>query len=332
MDGVGADEAQHRDCRDEDSIRQAGNLRKAAAAEHTDGQHEELHEHEARKECIGHGSILGEQLRSRGKTLNDKAAHENCRDGFARDAESQHRDKGAAGDGVVRSLGAADALDSAVAEVFLVLGELLCAVVAHEAGDGCAGAGQDADDVADDPGADDRGHEELFLFTGQRYLIGELCGLGALLDLFLGEDEHLRHREETDQRAGDVDALGEEGLTEHEALGAVNGVEADGGNKQTKRTGHESLDHGLARNAGDDGKTEDTEPELLRRHEFQRELSQQRGEEVERNAAEQAAPEGRPASHRKSLTGFALQGHLVALDSRCGRGRGTGGVDEYGGN
>ena len=106
------------------------------------------------------------------------------------------------------------------------------------------------------------GMRNFFLFTGQRDLIGELCGLGALLDLLLGEDEHLRHREQTDQRAGDVDALGEEGLTEHEALGAVNGVEADGGNKQTKRTGHESLDHGLARNTGDDGKTEDAKPEF----------------------------------------------------------------------
>ena len=189
-----------------------------------------------------------------------------------------------------------------------------------------------ADDVADDPGADDRGHEELFLFTGQRDLIGELCGLGALLYSFLGEDEHLRHREQTDERAGDVDALGEEGLTEHEALGAVDGIKADGGDKQTERTGHESLDHGLARNAGDDGKTEDAEPELLRRHELQRELSQQRGEEVKRNAAEQAAPEGRPAGRRQRFTGFALQGHLVALDSRCGGSRGTWGVDEYGGD
>ena len=213
-----------------------------------------------------------------------------------------------------------------------MLGELLCAVVAHEACDGCARTGEYADDVADDPGADNgRGKYLLFLFR-EGDLIGELCGLGALLDLLLGEDEHLRHREETDQRARDVDALGEEGLTEHEALGAVNGVEADGGNKQTKRTGHEALDHGFARNTGNYGKAEYAEPELLRRHELQRELSQQRGEEIKRNAAEQAAPEGRPASRRKSLTGFALQGHLVALDSRCGRSRGAGSVDEYGGD
>ena len=332
MDSVGADKAQDCDCRDEDSIRQAGYLRKAAAAKHTDGQHEELHEHEARKEGIGHGSVLSEQLRSRSKTLNDKAAHENCRDGFAGDTEGKHRDERAAGDGVVRGFGAADAFDRAVAEVFLMLGELLCAVIAHEACDGCAGTGEYADDVADDPGADNgRGKYLLFLFR-EGDLIGELCGLGALLDLLLGEDKHLRHREQTDQRAGDVDALGEEGLTEHEALGAVDGIKADGGDKQTERTGHESLDHGLARNAGDDGKAKNAEPELFCRHELQRELSQQRGEEVERNAAEQAAPEGRPAGRRQRFTGFALQGHLVALDSRCGRSRGAGGVDEYGGD
>ena len=211
-----------------------------------------------------------------------------------------------------------------------MLGELLCAVVAHEACDGCARTGEYADDVADDPGADNgRGKYLLFLFR-EGDLIGELCGLGALLDLLLGEDEHLRHREETDQRARDVDALGEEGLTEHEALGAVNGVEADGGNKQTKRTGHEALDHGFARNTGNYGKAEYAEPELLRRHELQRELSQQRGEEIKRNAAEQAAPEGRPAGRRQRFTGLALQGHLVALDSRCGGSRGAGGMYKYG--
>ena len=34
-----------------------------------------------------------------------------------------------------------------------------------------------------------------------------------LNDLFLGENEDLRHREQADQRAGDVDALGEERLS-----------------------------------------------------------------------------------------------------------------------
>ena len=97
MDGIGADKAQHRDAGDKDSVGQAGDLRKAAAAEHTDGEHEELDEHEAREEGVGHRGVLGEEFGSRSQPLNDQTAHQNRGDGFAGDAEGQHRDQGAAG-------------------------------------------------------------------------------------------------------------------------------------------------------------------------------------------------------------------------------------------
>ena len=315
MDGIGADKAQHRDAGDKDSVGQAGDLRKAAAAEHADEQHEELHENKAREERVGHRRVLGEELGARGEALNDKTAHQNRRDGFAGDAKRQHRDQRAAGNGVVGRFRAADAFDGAVAEVLLVLGELLGVIVAHEAGDGRARARENADDVADDPGTDDRRREHLLLRFGKTDLIGELGGLLTLLDLLLGKDEHLRHGEETDERARRVDALGEERMAEHEALGAVDGVKADRGKEQAERAGHEALDDGLARNAGDDRKAEDTEPELFRRHEFQRELGKQRGEEVQGDAAEQAAPEGAPAGRGERLARLTLQRHLVAADA-----------------
>ena len=332
MDGIGADKAQHRDAGDKDSVGQTGDLREAAAAESTDGEHEELHEHEACEEGVGHIGVLGEQLRSRSQSLDDEAAHQDRGDGFAGDTEGQHRDQGTAGDGVVRGFGAADALDGAVAEVLFVLGELLGVIVAHEAGDGCAGAGQDADDVADDPGADN-GRSKHFLFgEGKHYLIRELCRFFSLLYGLLREDKDLRHREKTDQRAGDVDALGEERLSEHEALRAVDRVKADAGDQQTERAGHKSFDDALAGNTGDDGQAEDAEPELLCRHELQRELRQRGSEEIQGDAAEQTAPEGAPAGGRQRFTGLALQGHLVALDSgRRGSG-GAGGVNEDSGD
>ena len=113
-----------------------------------------------------------------------------------------------------------------MAEVLFVLGELLGVIVAHEAGDGRARARENADDVADDPGADNGRGKHLLFLSREGDLVGEFRGLGALLYSLLGEDEHLRHREQTDQGAGDVDAFCEERLTEHEALGAVDGVKA----------------------------------------------------------------------------------------------------------
>ena len=121
-------------------------------------------------------------------------------------------------------------------------------------------------------------------------------------------------------------------MAEHEALGAVDGVKADRGKEQAERAGHEALDDGFTRNAGDDRKAEDTEPELFRRHEFQRELGKQRGEEIQGNAAEQAAPEGAPAGRGERLARLTLQRHLVPLYRRCRRRRGAGRVDEDGGD
>ena len=40
---------------------------------------------------------LGEEFGSRSQSLNDQTAHQNRGDGFAGDAEGQHRDQGAAG-------------------------------------------------------------------------------------------------------------------------------------------------------------------------------------------------------------------------------------------
>ena len=121
-------------------------------------------------------------------------------------------------------------------------------------------------------------------------------------------------------------------MAEHEALGAVDGVKADRGKEQAERAGHEALDDGFTRNAGDDRKAEDTEPELFRRHEFQRELGKQRGEEVQGDAAEQAAPEGAPAGRGERLARLTLQRHLVPLYRRCRRRRGAGRMDEDGGD
>lgn len=126
-------------------------MREDAAAAEPDEEHEELYDDEAGKEGVGHRRIFREKLRSRLEALDDEAAHEDGGDGFTRDAESQRRDERAAGDGVVRCFGARNAFDGAVSEFLRCLGELLRGIVSEEAGDGCACARKDADDVPDKP-------------------------------------------------------------------------------------------------------------------------------------------------------------------------------------
>ena len=121
-------------------------------------------------------------------------------------------------------------------------------------------------------------------------------------------------------------------MAEHEALGAVDGVKADRGKEQAERAGHQSLYDALAGDTGDDGQAEDAEPELFGGHELQRELSQCGSEEVQGDAAEQAAPEGAPAGRGQRLTCLSVQRHLIALDSRRRGGGGAGGVDKYRGD
>lgn len=203
--------------------------------------------------------------------------------------------RGPPGNGAVGGHRAAHALNAAVAEFLLVFGELLGVVIAHEAGDGGTGTGEDADDVADEPTADDRGGQPLLFLPGQANFVGELRDLGPLLDLGLHENEDLRHGEQADKGAGGVDAFGKERLAEHEALGTENGGKTDGRQQQAQRTGHEALDHGLAGNARDDSQAEQAQPEVFGGHELQRQLGQHGGKEIQGNAAEKTAPERAPA-------------------------------------
>ena len=125
-----------------------------------------------------------------------------------------------------------------------MLGELAGGVIAQEAGDRGARTGQDADEVADDPGPQDGRAQDLALFAAEAHLVGELGRLRARLDLFLRQNKDLGHGEQTDQGAGGVDALGEV-AARHEALHAGNRVQTDGGDHQAQRAGHQALDDGF---------------------------------------------------------------------------------------
>lgn len=292
-------------------------MREDAAAAESDEEHEELYDDEAGEEGVGHRRIFREKLRSRLEALDDEAAHEDGGDGFTRDAESQRRDERAAGDGVVRCFGACDAFDGAVSKFLRCLGELLGGIVAEEAGDGGARARKDADDVPDEPGADD-GRRDLFQFMGfEQYGVFEFHDAAALFDGFFHEDEDLGHGEEADHRAGDVDAVVEFVDAEHIALRSFHRIHADGGEDEAEGAAHEALDHGAGGDAGDDGESEEGEPEIFRTAEFHRKLCKERCEEVEGNAGEKPAEERSGAGGAERFARASLLGELIAIE--CGR-------------
>ena len=244
MDGVGTDKAKHRYARDQDGITQTGDLCKAAAAKKADTQHKELDQHKARKERIGHRSILAEELRAGGQALNNEAAHQYCRDRLARNTKCQRRDQGAACNGVVCCFRARHSFDRAFTEHFLMLAELSGRVIPQEAGNRGTCTGQNADQVADNPGTENSRPQDTPFLTGQAHLVGELRRLRTLFDLLLCKDKHLAHGEEADQCTGCVDALGKI-AARHEALNAGYRVQTYGGDQQAQRTGHQSFDNGL---------------------------------------------------------------------------------------
>ena len=113
--------------------------------------------------------------------------------------------------------------------------ELSGSIITQEAGDGCAGARQNADQVADDPGSHNRRPKDAPFVAGETHLISKLRCLSTCFDLFLRKDEYLAHREEPDQGAGCVDAFGKV-AARHETLDTGDWVQTDGGNQQAKST------------------------------------------------------------------------------------------------
>ena len=79
--------AKQEDGRNQDRVGKTGDLSKHTAADETDTQHRKLNQHETGKECVGHRSVSGEELRSRLQTVNDQTAHQHSGHGFTRNTE-----------------------------------------------------------------------------------------------------------------------------------------------------------------------------------------------------------------------------------------------------
>ena len=161
MNGIGTDDAENEDRRNQDGVGQTGDLRKTAAAQKTDTQHEELHEHKPREERVGHPRVRRKEFGPRLQTVNDKAAHQHGRHAFTGNAERQGRNEGAPGNSIVGSFGTRHTFYGALTEIFLMFGKAPCFVVPHEARNGSACSGENPHHVTDHPTAEDRRKREL---------------------------------------------------------------------------------------------------------------------------------------------------------------------------
>ena len=93
--------------------------------------------------------LFSKHRRTRGDVIERQRAHHYRRGAGARHAEGQHRDKRAAGRGVIRRLRRRHAADIAFAEAVAVTAQLFLGHVGDGAGDSRPRAGQNADEETD---------------------------------------------------------------------------------------------------------------------------------------------------------------------------------------
>ena len=305
---------------------------KYAASSETDEEHEELDNDEPRKEGVSHGSVLGEKLRPRLEPLNDQAAHEHGGHRFPRNAQCQCGNERTAGNGIVCRFRTGDAFNGAAAEIFRLFGELFCCIIAQEAGDRSARAREDADDVPDEPGADD-GRPDLFqLMEFQHDGVVEFNDASSFLNCFFRKNENLGKRKETDEGTGDINAVVQFVYAEHEPFRTFHGIHADGGKNEAEGTAHKPFHHGARGNARNDGESEESKPEIFRASEFHGQFGKHGSKEIKRNTGKETAEERSDACRAECLAGFSLFGEFIPVERRC-RGSGcAGGMDQDGGN
>ena len=113
-----------------------------------DVHHQQHHvgDQQCRNQAPDDVRLLGEHRRTRGDVIEPQRAHHHRRGAGARHAERQHRDKRAAGRGVIGRLWRRHAAYIALTEAVAVAAQLFLGHVGDGAGDGRPRAGQDADE------------------------------------------------------------------------------------------------------------------------------------------------------------------------------------------
>ena len=170
------------------------------------------------------------------------------RRGRGRQAEGEQRDERACGGGVVGRLRAGDALDGAVAELVLVLGEPLLDAVRQERRDLGAAGGQRAQREAEHRAAQPRP-------PGPRPVLAAHPRLADRDDVRVavpqpaGHPQRLADREQADRHDDDVDAV--EQLRDAEGVPRLPGlrVDADEPDRQAEAEARDAADERAAEHA-----------------------------------------------------------------------------------
>ncbi len=298
--------------------------------------HEQHHHrgHQQRGEDgVDQRPLADEQQRPWLDAVNQKAAEQDRGGGVAGNAQGHQRHHGAADAGVVRRLAGDHAADVALAIGFRLLGALLGDDVGEQVGGAGADARQDAHCQADQARTTgigqllaellEREAEALDVLHAHRAGLaahGMPAGFGELDNLGHGEhaDHHRQHGKAAVQLA---DAKGE-------AAYCLDRRDADGGYGDAQRAGEQLLDHRAGRQGGDQRQREHRDGEVFVRAEAQRDLGQLRGDEHQRDDAEDGAEKGKHDADPERLHAQALLHQWAAVEHRGDGRRCTGNLQQ----
>jgi hypothetical protein len=176
--------------------------------------------------------------------------------------------------------------------------------------------GNDADHDADQRAAQE-GHLELDHF-GQRREFGIDAAVGVGRRAVAGEalfhaGEDLAQAVGADHHQQVLDAVLEEGHAEGEALGAVDRIDADGGDQQAQHQADGGVGDRAAAERHHAGEAEDDDGEILRRGEGQGELGDRRRGQHHDHGRQQAAAQRGEQRPAQRLGRLALARHGVAV-------------------
>ncbi len=266
-------------------------------------------------------ALADEQQRPGLDAVDQKAAEQDRRGGVAGDAQGHQRHHGAADAGVVGGLAGDHAADVALAIGCRLLGALLRDDVGQQVGGAGADARQDAHRQADQARAagvgqllaelPEREAEALDVLHAHRADLaarGVPPGFGELDDL--GDGEHADHHREHGEAA--VQFAEAEG----EAAHRLHRGDADGGHGDAEGAGEQPLDHRAGRQGGDQRQGEHRDGEVFVRAEAQRHLGQLRGDEHQRDDAEDGAEKGEHDADAERLHAQALLHQRAAVEHR----------------
>ena len=330
---VGADGGKQQDDRPEVVVRDGEDLGEDLGNADGDDDHEDVGDDHGDE---GGGQVLrliGEEQGAHLHALErEGGGHDGCRVA-AGDTEAEQRDHRAAGGGVVRGLRGGNAVDDAGAELLGVLGELVLHGVAHEGGDGGAGARQDADHGADDGAAQQDPLDAQKLLQGGH--LGVDLALGAAHAVIRGEAlfgvgllQNLGHGEKTDQHGDHLHAAEQVHLAEGQTGDARHGVLAHAGQQQAEKAGDDGGEDMIGVKHHQDRKTEEGDGEEVALPEGQRRFCQRLGQEEHDQRGEEAADRGGDQRHAQGLAGFAALGHGISVKGRGRRGGHAGDLEE----